>query len=230
MNDNLERIKTGISGLDPLLSGGVIVGHSTLLCGTFGTGKTTFCLQFLNEGAKSGEPGIYITFEEEPDQLKEEAKNYGWDFEKYEKEKLLKIIKVPPIELINMVEVGYGQIDDLVKTMGVKRIVVDSIIAFDLLGKDEFESRKYVMDFVNWLKKRKCSSLLTMDIEPGADPNARFGIAESAADGIIVLYHPKEKDHRVRKLEVLKMRETKHTDKTVPFEITNRGIVIKVGK
>jgi circadian clock protein KaiC len=227
MTNKIERVKSGVPGLDTAISGGFVKGRSTLVCGSYGTGKTTFCLQFLMEGAKHGENGLYITFEEDPEQIKEEAASYGWDVKKLEAENKLKVIKVAPLELINLVEAGYGQIGDLMKNMKIQRLVVDSIIPFDMVGKDDYERRKYVLDFVGWLKKHGCTALLTMECAPGELTGARFGIAESAVDGIIVLYHPQEKKKRTRALEILKMRETKHSDWMLDFKISDKGISIK---
>lgn len=225
----IERIKTGIPGLDEMTEGGFVKGHTIMLCGTYGTGKTTFCFQFLVEGAKHGESGLFITFEGEPEQLIEECEEFGWDVEGLIKDNKLKIMKIAPQDLLNLVEAGFGQISSVIKSMDVKRIVVDPIIMFDLLGKDEYSKRKYVLDFVAWLKKHGCTAVITMDEVPGADSGPNVGIAESVVDAIIALYHPQEKKRRTRSIEVIKMRETDHSDELVDMEITKKGIVVKSG-
>jgi len=227
MAASIERIGSGIPGLDPMMEGGFVKGHTTLLCGSYGTGKTTFCMQFLISGAMGNEPGLFITFEEDPEQLKEEGRAFGWDIEGLEKSNKLKVIQIAPQDLLNLVEAGFGQISGIMKSMGTKRVVVDSIIMFDLLGKDEYERRKYAIDFVAWLKKHGCTAMVTMDSIPGAGVGPASGIAESAADAIIALYHPQEKRRRTRSLEIIKMRETSHSDSLVDFEITKKGIVVK---
>jgi circadian clock protein KaiC len=224
------RVKSGIPGLDEMIEGGFVKGHATLVCGSFGTGKSTFCMQFLAAGAKAGEAGLYITFEEDPEQLVEEGDAYGWDVSGLIKQNKLRVIKVAPQELINLVEAGFGQISGIMKTLDVKRIVVDSIALFDLLGKDDYERKRYVLDFVNWVKKHGCTAIITMDSVPGVETMPESGIAESAADGIIALYHPQENKKRTRALEVLKMRETCHANDLVEFEINKKGIVIKGGE
>jgi len=226
MHNKIERIKSGIPGLDKLIEGGFIRGHTILLCGSFGTGKSSFGMQYLVEGAKAGENGLFISFEEEAAQLKEEASSYGWDIQKLEHEKKLKIMKIAPIELYNLVEAGYGQVGDVIKSMKISRIVVDSIVGFETMGKDEYDRRKYVLDFVGWLKKNNCTAIITADKGPDEEACTNYGIAESAADGIIILYHPKEKNKRTRSLEILKMRETKHANLIVAFNISDKGLSI----
>lgn len=228
MNKRLERVSSGIPGLDKMIEGGFLKGHSILVCGSYGTGKSTMGLQFLVDGAKKGESGLFITFESEPEQVQEAGESYGWDIGGLVEGKKLKIIRVAPIELLNLVRAGYGQVGDIVKSMGIQRLVVDSISSLEMLGKDDYERRKNILEFVGWLKKHGCTAMLTMDCEPGADFGSKFGIAESLVDSIIVLYHPKEKKRRTRALEILKMRETKHTDRLLGFKITDRGI--RIGK
>jgi len=227
MAHKIERITSGIPGLDKVIDGGFVKGHGVLLCGSFGTGKTTFCLQYLVEGAKKGEAGLYITFEESPEQLREEGEAYGWGIKKYEKEGKLQIVKVVPQDLLNLIEAGFGQIGDIIKNKNIQRIVVDSIMTFDLIGKNEYERRKYVLDFVGWIKKHECTAVMTMDSPMGEECASRFGIAESASDAIIALYYPKEKGRRTRTLEVIKMRETAHSDKLMHFGIDKKGLKVK---
>ncbi len=226
----IERIASGIPGLDANIGGGFIKGHSNLICGSYGTGKSTFAMQFLVYGALHGEPSLYITFESEPEQVREAGEAYGWDIAGLEAKGLLKIIKIAPVELLNLVEAGYGQVGDIVKSMDVQRIAVDSIATFDLMGKDDYERRKYMLDFVSWLKKHNCTAALTMECEPGTELGSRFWIAESLVDAIIILYHPKEKSRRTRALEILKMRETKHAESLLDLEISDNGLAVKAGK
>jgi KaiC/GvpD/RAD55 family RecA-like ATPase len=226
MTHKIERIKSGIPGLDEVIEGGFIKGHGILLCGSYGTGKSTFCLQYLVEGAKRGEAGLYITFEESPEQLKEEGEAHGWDIEKYEKEGKIKIVKVVPQDLLNLIEAGFGQIGDIIKSMDVKRIAVDSIMTFNMIGKSDYDRRKYVLDFVGWIKKHNCTAVMTMDTDPGEEVCTKFGIAESAADAILSLYNSKEKGARSRSLEVVKMRETNHGNKVMKFGIDKKGLKV----
>ena len=87
-----DRVKTGIKGLDELIGGGLPKNSSILLSGEAGTGKTIFSLQFIYSGAKDfDEAGIYVTFEEKPEELRKEASQFGWDFKKYEAKKKIVI-------------------------------------------------------------------------------------------------------------------------------------------
>jgi KaiC/GvpD/RAD55 family RecA-like ATPase len=89
----IQRVPTGIPGFDELCSGGILRNRSYLLSGTAGAGKTIFGLQYLYNGiTKYGENGIYIATEERPEQVRENVKQFGWDFEALEEEGKLAIL------------------------------------------------------------------------------------------------------------------------------------------
>ena len=87
----INRIKTGVDGLDELVEGGFPEGSTILISGSAGTGKTILSLQFLIAGAENNEPGIYLTVEESRDKIINQAEQFGWDLEKLEKERALVI-------------------------------------------------------------------------------------------------------------------------------------------
>src|SRR3990167_5126073 len=92
----VERVPTGIEGFDELIQGGFPKGSSILYTGTPGTGKSIFGMQFLYNGAqKYKEKGLYITFEETAQELKDQASMFDWDFNKFEKDGKVKIIAIP---------------------------------------------------------------------------------------------------------------------------------------
>src|SRR3990172_4878707 len=100
-----ERVKTGIQGLDELIAGGLKPASLTLLTGTAGTGKTILCSQFLYEGAKTfNEPGVYVTFEEPPENIKKDSLNFGWDFEELEKQKKILFVRYDPFHVEDILE------------------------------------------------------------------------------------------------------------------------------
>jgi circadian clock protein KaiC len=94
---NIERVKTGVKGLDEMLGGGFLRDTANLIEGAPGTGKTTLGMQFIYNGiVQADEPGLIITFEEFPQQYYRDAAAFGWDFKELEKKGLLKIIMTSP--------------------------------------------------------------------------------------------------------------------------------------
>ncbi len=226
MQRKVERIKSGIPGLDEMMEGGFVKGHDILISGSCGTGKSTFCLQYLVYGAMHGENGVYVSFEESPKQIEEEGEVYGWDITKLEREKRLRVIRIEPTDILKLLEEGYSEVESALEALSAQRMVIDSISTFDLVSKTDYERRKGLLDFVSWLKKHKCTTLMTVEMEPGTELYSRFGLAEFASDAVIALYYAQERDRRRRMLEIVKMRETKHLDRMVSFDITKKGIVV----
>lgn len=126
----MKRIKSGVQGLDPLLGGGILEGHSVLVCGSPGTGKTIFGLQFLYNGVREEcENGLFVSVEDHPEKLKFYASEFGWDLDKMQKEKKLEFLKIP------IDQRGYMIVDSIAeraKTIHAKRIVVDSLSALSI--------------------------------------------------------------------------------------------------
>ncbi len=83
---NIEKLETGIPGFDLISEGGLPIGRTTLVVGSAGCGKTIFSCQFLIEGIKRGETGVYVTFEESPQNIRKNMRGFGWDIAKLEEE------------------------------------------------------------------------------------------------------------------------------------------------
>ena len=102
----IVRVPTGIPGLDKLIQGGLVKNSANLVAGGTGTGKTIFAIQFLVEGVKRKEPGIYITFEEKKKKVYLDMLEFGWDLEKYEKEGLFNFLEYTPEQVKNILTEG----------------------------------------------------------------------------------------------------------------------------
>ena len=137
----IERVKSGIRGLDALMSGGFVKGNSILVCGAPGTGKTILGLQFLYNGAKEyGENGLFVSIEDDPKKLKVYSKTFGWDLEELQKAKKLDFLQIP------IDHHGFNIIDAIAqkaRKIGAKRIVVDSLSALN------FNARMFKLPLVN---------------------------------------------------------------------------------
>lgn len=222
----VERVKTGIPGVDSLIEGGIPKGSVALVSGGCGSGKTIFGLQFLVNGAEQGEPGVYVSFEEEPESIRETARGFGWDIEKLEKQKKLVILFKDPYEIKDFSESLSGELYYTLKDLHAKRVVVDSITYFGTTVKDEHEVRKNIAVLTRRLKGMGCTTLLISEVPEGDPGVGRFGMEEFIADGVINLHNFLIKDMRQRAIEVLKMRKTNHDTFLHPFKITRKGIVV----
>lgn len=218
----MDRTATGIDGLDEMVTGGLPKNSLTLLTGTCGTGKTTFCAQFLYNGAtRFGEKGVYISFEENPEIVKMDMKQFGMDFDTLEAERKVVFIKYDPYHIEDIFDI----IESNVRLIGAKRVCIDSISALGLYVRDIPELRRMIFNLGMTLRKLNCTSIITSEIPPGSSGISRFGVEEFISDSVIVLYYFKTETTFTRAITIWKMRATNHSKKIHPYEIGERGVV-----
>ena len=218
----MERISTGIAGFDEMVTGGLPKNSLTLLTGTCGTGKTTFCAEFLYNGAtKFGEKGVYISFEESPEIVKTDMKQFGMDFDSLEAEKKISFVKYDPYHIEDI----FDLIESNVRLTGATRVCIDSISALGLYVRDIPELRRMIFNLGMTLRKLNCTSIITSEIPPGNLGISRFGVEEFIADSVVVLYYFKTETTFTRAITIWKMRATNHSKKIHPYVINENGFV-----
>ncbi|MBS7246781.1 MAG: ATPase domain-containing protein [Candidatus Jordarchaeales archaeon] len=234
----IERVKTGIPGLDEITNGGFIKGTNVLVTGGTGTGKTIFCTQSLYYGAKDyDEPGVFVTLEERPDDIRREAMQFGWDLKKLEEDGKLIIIDaasskagIPTSEPYALrrgfdISTLAQEIYKATKEINAERVVIDSLSSLGIRFESLTAIRTAIFKIASLLNDLNTTSLLTSEIT-SKNELSRFGVEEFIAQGIIVLYLNEERGELKRSLVVRKLRFTKHSLKVVPFEISDKGIII----
>ncbi len=219
------RVSTGIPNLDDLIEGGFKISNNVLVAGGPGSGKTIFAIQFILEGLKKKEPGIYITFEEKKEKFYEDMSAFGWDLEKYEKEGLFVFLEYTPEQVKKIITEGGGMIESIIENIKAKRLVIDSITSFSLLYQDTLTKKEAALALFELIDRWNCTAVLTSQ-DQSKDNNTISAALEFEVDGIILIYHYKLKGERKRALEILKMRGTKTPNKTYSMDITRDGIKI----
>ncbi len=223
--ERMEKIKSGITGLDEIMGGGIPRNQLVLVTGTSGTGKTTISTQFIHEGAtKYGENGVYLSFEEPDYLIKENVKQYGWDLDRLEKEGKFSFIKYDPFHIEDVFEI----LQSTIKQVGARRVVVDSISALGLHVKDDAELRRTIFNLSVILRKMKCTSILVSEIVSGSGEGklSRYGVEEFVADSVIVLYYERSHSAFVRAIQAWKVRGSAHSEKIHPYKIGNTGVIV----
>jgi KaiC/GvpD/RAD55 family RecA-like ATPase len=219
----LEKIPSGIPGLDNLMGGGFTRGSTTLICGPPGVGKTIFSLQYIYKGAKEfGDRGLYITCEQPVYSLKYVAKMFNWDIDKLEKVSLLKFIDVSPITITLAKEFNL----EFIETFKPVRVVIDSISA--IIGyrsiKEQYSMRKIVFEIMDCLRRLGTAALLVSEV---SDTYAT--LPESyVADGVISLEKYKKGPEIKKTLHIAKLRHACPSDKYFNFQITSSGINVSL--
>ena len=220
------RVRTGIVELDEMLHGGFMEGDAVMVAGAAGCGKTTLALQYLVNGVKNGDPGIYLTFEEMPDQIYRDAKNFGWDLRKLEEQNKFRIICTSPSLLLE--SEGATLLDEPFRDVQPKRVVVDSLSHLAMFVK-ESELRREAYRFIMNLKTKGISSVLIW--ESPQMTGGTFTVTEVGLSFLvdcIVALKPVEIESSMRKaLGILKMRGSDHDKRLREFQITPNGIKIE---
>lgn len=225
----MERVKTGIPGLDDMLKGGFLPLTANVIEGAPGTGKSTLGMQFIYNGiTRYNEPGIILTFEEFPQQYYRDAASFGWDFRRLEEEGKLRVVMSSPEVTRHDLESMGGIIEGIVEEIGAKRIVVDSLTHFDRLTDDPIELRTMQYSFINALKREGLTGILTRESPAlfGQADEGDLGLAFLADSYILLRYV--EIDSAIHKaLLVLKLRGSDHAKDIRRFEITPQGIEVQ---
>lgn len=236
----MNRVKTNIPGFDELIEGGLPEGRSFLVSGGTGTGKTIFATQFLINGAKLGEPGIYVTLDERPELIREDMLRFGWNLRQMEDQQLIKIIDgttakigIPSDEEFTLPATGFDldklllEIMKAIKKIKAKRVVVDSIPALGLNFQSEHEIRKAILKLVYLLSRAGVTTMMTTEVNEDSKQYGKYGVEEYVADGVIILHYMGIGTQSNRTLHIRKMRATKHSEDLHPLKITESGMKIQ---
>jgi circadian clock protein KaiC len=223
----MTRTRTGISELDEMLRGGFMTGDSAMIVGSTGTGKTILGLQYLVNGVtKFGENGMFVTFEQLPDQICRDANNLGWDLRKIEQEDKFRLVCTSP-DLLLEAHNGEHLLDEPIRQIRPQRIVIDSLSHLEMYVK-EGELRKEAYRLIMYLRTKGLSSLLTWESHQLTGPTT--GLTEKGlsflVDCIISLRFVEIESSMRKALVVLKMRGSDHDKRLREFEITSEGIKI----
>lgn len=233
----IERVQTGIPGFDEILNGGIPKRNVVLLAGGPGTGKSILGYQYLYNGLIRKEPGVFVALEEHPVQVRLSMVQFGWDVTHFEERNLF--------ALVDSFTAGIGEaakrekyvvrapddfqmlIDVLraaIKDVGAERVVVDSVTT--LYITKPAMARSMVLQLKKVLSGLGCTSILVSQVSVTERGFGGPGV-EHAADGIIRLDLDEINGELRRSIIVWKMRGTAHSMKRHPFEITDKGIIIK---
>lgn len=233
----IDRIKTGINGLDELLQGGLPKGYCVLISGAPGTGKTIFGLQYLYNGARNGEKGLYIAFNEQVEDVLLQPNVFGWDVYKYIESGKLHIM------CVDIKEFNMKALVNEIKDGGYDRVVVDSlsmILAYPIAIEDidisftlkdrldrlvpspihvSVATRLLVANVISSLRKLDCTSLIVSElVETQSGGQSRDTISEFLVDGVITLQYVMVGIESSRNLMIRKMRATAHSENIHPIE------------
>ena len=226
----MERVTSGVEGLDRMLSGGLIGGRTYLVIGGPGAGKTILCMQYLMEGVRLGDRCLYVALEEQGQELKEDMATFGWDLQRIKildtmqdiasglwALKTTSSIAKPEFNMRTLVEA----IRTIILANKVKRIVIDSLTSIRALYENRSEARREMLGFLNFLESTGCTTLLTSELT-----GPELIMEEFLASGVIKIHLLESEGERVSAIRVEKMRGSNFDKHMRPLRITDKGIVV----
>ncbi|WP_445149523.1 circadian clock protein KaiC [Baekduia sp. Peel2402] len=231
----VARATSGIEGLDPVTGGGLPSGRVTLVSGTAGSGKTLLAVQFLVAGIVDGdEPGVFVTFEERPQEIARNFRSFGWDIEGWQDEGKWAFVDASPDLSDELVVAGEYDLSSLVARVrhaveeaGARRVAIDSTGSLiDQFGNMQI-ARRALLQIAAGLQDLDVTTVMTAERPDDFGPISRFGFEEFVADNVLILRNVLADEKRRRTLEVLKLRGGSHLKGEHLFTIkAGRGMIV----
>jgi circadian clock protein KaiC len=220
-------LSTGIPDLDRMLGGGIPEGDSVLVAGPTGTGKSALATQFIAKGLREGEAGVIVIFEERPVGYVERADSFGLGFKKQQAKGKLEILYLRPLDL--SVDETMHEILEVVKRVGARRLVIDSLVGFEMALAPGFRAdfRESLYRMIVALTGAGVTILSTVEVEDSFTALQFSHYAISFLTDDIIRLRYVEIDGQLRKvMVVVKMRGGNHSKDIREYVITNKGLVI----
>jgi circadian clock protein KaiC len=232
--DYIEKLETGIPGFDFLAEGGLPKGRATLISGTAGSAKTVFASQFLVEGIKLGENGVFVTFEEPPKAIRRNMSGFGWKIQEWEENRQWAFVDASPQPGERPMVTGeydlgalIARIEYAIRKYSAQRVSLDSLGAIFSHLADSAQVRNDLFRLASALRELGVTAIMTAERTQEYGDISRYGVEEFVADNVVILRNVLNDEKRRRTIEILKYRGTNHQKGEYPFTIIPRqGVVI----
>jgi circadian clock protein KaiC len=210
-----------------MLGGGLLEGSAVLVSGAPGVGKTTLGLQYLVTGARMGQPGLLVTFEEFPSTLVRDAKSLGWDLRALEAQGSLRLLFTSPEVFLKGLQSPDNPLSETIRTIAPQRAVLDSMAHLHRFTTNPVELRRIYNTLVNGLKREGMTSLLLDEATRLLGGSYRqIGSLPFLVDAILLMRYVEVDSAMQRAIAILKMRGSAHAREIRSFSIGQDGIQV----
>ena len=229
-HNQLPKCPTGIKGFDQITEGGLPKNRTTLICGSAGSGKTLWGIDFLIKGTTNyNEPGVFMSFEETEDELYQDVASLNLDLRGLVSQKQI-LVEHVVLERRDIQESDFNlegllvRLEHAIDSIGAKRVVVDSIESLFAGLTDAGILRLEIKRFFRWLKTKQVTAIVTG--EPGQGSYTRHGLEEYISDCIVLLDNRVSEQISIRRIRVIKYRGSNHGTNEYPFVIDDAGLSV----
>ena len=243
----MERVSSGVKGLDDILEGGFPKARTILIVGSPGSGKTILTIQFLRAGALNGERSIYVTFDERPEQVKENMATFGWDLDRLEAEGKIMFVDATPFRKVKtaatsgregragllapdaLPEITLRALVETVRRLAeeedVTRLAVDPITSLSVRYQSPVKRRRAMLMLFDALSSTGATCLVTSELRTSM-LTRRFQLEEYLSQGVVLMRTGIHEGNVVRAVQVEKMRGIAHDTQLRPYTISQNGIEV----
>ncbi|WP_457751238.1 RAD55 family ATPase [Thermococcus sp.] len=222
-----SRISTGVKGLDEMIEGGLIPGRVYLVTGPPGSGKTTLSLQFLVEGAREGEKGLYVSLIQKPEDVVRDMERYEPGIIPYVQSRKILLYDLGPILWRESSKAPtwrsvLSRIREVAEAAKITRLVIDPLTAIGFPDTFPAEKRTELARFIRNIEELGITAILVDEMTE----MDRYREEHYLVSGIIMMHYFMHGNRMIRAIQVLKMRGTRHDTDMKAMEFSNDGIVV----
>lgn len=221
----VERVNSGIVGLDDMIEQGFWRGSTTLVAGPSGSGKTIMALHFIREGALRGEPGLYVGFQENSSQMARIMLNLGWNATELLGNGNFELMYQSPVEM--QLDSVAAEVFQRVRTGKVRRIVIDALGDLERCSMDRQRFADFMYALTQWFAVENVTCMMTMEMRELFEVHHISDQQISNMSDNLVLLGFTPGTEMKRTIRIIKTRGSSHDNRQHELEINDKGVVVK---